>query len=449
MLHIAPVSRALPLVAALVTLLCAPGAGAATVSVRQSSKPSVLFPKELVYTAAPGELNRTLVQAAYGGSPWTVSDPGAAIVPGAGCTAVDAHTATCTVALTLEGALPSVLMLADAALGDGDDEIRLAQPDAGGRFALFADGGPGNDVLNVEQGGGELHGGPGNDRLLSRSAFGISNVLDGGGGRDELHGGYGDETLSDGDLDGASGDAGPGPDVLEGGLGGADTVTYRQRTAPVFVDLQRKAPAGARGERDQVRLVRNIIGGDGDDRLAGNRDANEIDGRGGRDTLVGRDNDDSFRNADGPISCGEGNDLLLDAVAADYAKRGCETVIGREDSQISSPAYPLRVRPRAVQYGARCPFFDEEPGRFRCSGRVTIHEATGRHRRVADGHSPYGRWADRRFDVALTRLGRRLASTRSGVLARVTFSIRTRGASPRVLRWTIRLKVPRRQPTGH
>jgi hypothetical protein len=356
---------------------------------------------------------------------------------------VDAHTASCK-APPAAGDPYGGLMLADAALGDGDDELRLMQPDAGGRFQLFADGGPGNDVLTVEAAGGELRGGPGDDHLVSLSALGASSVLDGGGGRDELHGGYGDETLTDGDLDGAPGDAGPGPDVLDGGLGGVNTLSYRQRTASVFVDLQDRRPEGARGEGDRVRLVQNVIGGAGDDRLAGDAGPNQLDGARGRDSLAGRDNDDRFLNADGPVSCGSGDDAIVDPVAADYAKRGCETVYGeRAHPETSSLVYPERVRPRAVRYRVRCPVEDEEFVRLRCVGRVTMREATGRHRRLADGRTPPGRWADRGFDVAFTRLGRRRASAPSGVLARVTFSVRTAYGPPDVLRWTIRLKVPR------
>jgi hypothetical protein len=439
------VGRAVSVGGAFALLLCSASAGAATVRVRPSAKPGFLggAPAEIAYTATPGELNRAVIQAAYVGSPWTVTDLGAPVVPGDGCTAVDAHTARCTA--PFDGVdLESGLWLADAALGDGDDEIRLMQPDASARFRLFADGGPGNDVLIVDTAGGELRGGPGDDRLVSASAPYTSTVLDGGGGRDELHGGYGDETLTDGDVDGALGEAAPGPDVLDGGLGGVNTLSYRQRTAPVFVGLQDRTPEGARGEGDRVRLVQNVIGGAGDDRLVGDAAPNQLDGGRGRDTLIGRDNDDRFLNADGPVSCGSGDDAIVDPVSADYAKRGCETVVGeRAHPDTSSFVYPERVRPRAVRYRVRCPVEDEEFVRLRCVGRVTMREASGRHRRLADGRTPRGRWVDRGFDVALTPLGRRRASARSGVLAQVTFSVRTAYGPPDVLRWTIRLKVPR------
>jgi hypothetical protein len=424
-------------------MLCTASAGAATVSVRATSKPGFISPEaELVYTAAPGELNRVIVHAAYIGSPWTVTDPGAPVAAGDGCTAVDAHTASCIAPPSPDPMFG--LMLADAALGDGDDTIRLTQPDAGGKFRLFADGGPGNDALTLDEGSGELRGGLGDDRLFSLSAAYESVVLDGGGGRDELHGGYGDETLSDGDLDGAVGEAAPGPDVLDGGPGGVNTLSYRQRTKSVSVDLQDRAPEGARGEGDRVRLVQNVIGGSGADRLAGDAGANQLDGGRGRDTLVGRDTDDRFLNADGPIFCGSGEDSIVNPMSADYAMRDCETVVREpDDAETSSLIYPERVRARAVRYRVRCPVDDEEFVRLRCVGRVSMREATGRHRQLAAGRTHRGRWVDRGFDVKLTRLGRRLASARSGVRATVRFSVDTRYGRPVVLRWTIRLKVPR------
>jgi hypothetical protein len=426
-------------------MLCTASAGAATVSVRPSSQLGVtLAPLEIVYQAAPGEANRVVIEGTGGSPRWTLSDPGAAVVPGDGCTAIDAHTASCGGPPVAPGTLWGLLELADASLGDGDDAIRISQPAMlGARLRLFADGGPGDDVLAVGWDGGELRGGPGDDRLVSIAAA-ASSVLDGGGGRDELHGGHGDDTMSDGDLDGATGDAAPGPDVFDGGISGSDTISYERRTAPVSVDLARRAPQGARGEGDRVRRVRNVIGGAGDDRLSGDRESNELDGGGGRDTLAGRDNNDYFRNADGPISCGGGEDSIFDPVAADYARRGCETALRHpEGSGTTSLVYPERVRPRVVGYRVQCPTEEEELFLLWCVGRVTMRQATGGRRRLADGRSRRGRWKDHGFDVALTRLGRRLASRRSGVLSTVTFSVRAHGAPVVVMRWTIRLKVPR------
>jgi len=290
--------------------------------------------------------------------------------------------------------------------------------------------------------GGELRGGPGDDRLVSSSLPYTSTMLDGGGGRDELHGGYGDEMLTDGDRDGAPGDAAPGPDVLDGGLGGVNTLSYRQRTAPVFVGLQNRTPDGSRGEGDRVRLVQNVIGGAGDDRLVGDAAPNQLDGGRGRDTLIGRENSDRFLNADGPISCGAGADAIVDPVSADYAARGCEIVI-RADAGTRSLVYPEHARPRVVLYRVGCPREGKGLIHHRCVGRLSRRERAGAHRRLADGRTPRGRWVDRGFDVTLTRLGRRRASARSGVLARVTFSVRPTGAAAAVMRWTIRLKVPR------
>ena len=426
--------------AAVAVLLWASGAEAATVSVRVN--PNRGLPPantELVYRAAPGESNRTVVQPAQAMTPWTVSDPGAVIQAGEGCTAMDAHRASCA------APQPAVfnplfgLGSADVELGDLDDEVRLLQLDGGGNFELFADGGAGNDTLYGLR--GELRGGPGDDKLYS-TGFAVRAVLDGGGGRDEMRGGFGFETFVDGDLDGAIGEGAPGPDVIDGGRG-SDTISYKRRTASVFVDLTASASAGARGERDIVRNVESIVGGRGDDRLAGDSGRNEIDGQGGRDTLIGRGGDDSFRNGHGSISCGEGLfDLVLGPRSADYLKPGCETVAEPEGSGF--PAYPTRIGARAVRYRVHCPTSEEEGLRTRCSATVTITEATRRHRRLGSATSPSGRWEDRRLDVPLTGLGQRLASAQGGVLARMTLTISGRRPDARqALRWTIRLKVPR------
>jgi Ca2+-binding RTX toxin-like protein len=343
-------------------------ADAATVSVRASAKNfNYMFGSEVAYVAAAGETNRVVVSPALHGSPWTVTDSGAPLSPGAGCSAVDP--------LTVRGFAPSSLMgggllFADVQLGDQDDEATIVQPELSGSvFLLYGYAGEGNDVLSVPDPGGELHGGLGDDRLVSSTSTFYGAVLDGGGGRDELRGGAGNETLSDGDLDDASTGSAPGPDVIDGGYG-EDTVTYAHRTAAVSVDLT-AGKAGAPGEDDVLSGVENIVGSPGRDRLAGDGIVNVIDGLAGRDVLVGRAGDDEFANGGGPISCGRGDDVIALPTFRDYLKPGCERVSVSFD-QRDYFAYPSAVRSTSVQYRIHC--FDdlEESVISKCSGRMTL-----------------------------------------------------------------------------
>jgi hypothetical protein len=409
-------------------------ADAATVSVRASADVSTGIPGTAVaFVAAAGERNHVVVHAAFVSSPWTVTDSGAPLTAGAGCSAVDPHTVHCLVPATLIGVEPQ---FADVQLGDRDDEATIVEPDLNGGSPLYAYGGDGNDVLSVPDPGGELHGGPGDDRLSSSTTTYYRAILDGGGGHDELRGGAGDDTLTDGDLDNASAGSALVPDVIAGGLG-VDTVTYARRTAAVSADLA-AGRAGARGEGDVLSGIENLVGSDYDDRLAGDGTSNLIDGQGGRDILIGRAGDDRFANGAGPISCGRGNDVISRPSSRDDLGRGCERISRDIDIDPDDyPAYPRVTRTGSLQYVIHC-FNDSELGGIqRCSGRVTLREARGEHRRLGVGRFPPGRWTNRSVRVVLTPLGRRLASRRLGVRATVRLTIDS------VIRWTIRLKVPR------
>jgi hypothetical protein len=414
-------------------------ADASSVSTRSSQRAFDLFlipGEELVYVAAPGEHNRVVVRSAYAGSPWTVSDPGAMIEPGPGCVAVDAHSARCVATSTSPMTGGAGLVLADAQLGDLDDEIGFVQPDAGGRFVLVADGGAGNDRLSGSGGvGGVLRGGPGDDRLFSRTGLYDAAVLDGGGGRDVLRGGLGTDTVSDGDLDDAVGDAAPGSDVLDGG-GGEDTVSYRQRTVPVSVDIADSKADGARGEGDEVRNIESIVGGQGDDRLAGDGRPNLIDGQDGRDVLRGRGGGDDFVNGRGPIFCGAGDDLVRRPRPTDFLGRGCENVTLRFFGSFA--AYPTIGRAGQPSYRIHCQE-DFEGQSFPCSGAVTIMRKVTTRPWLARGTFPEGVWRNRRVALTLTPLGRRLASTGGSVAAIVKLRI-----DEAALSWSIRLTLPRR-----
>jgi hypothetical protein len=424
--------------ASLGVVTCLPPAEAATVSVRPSTKPVLVPgapPMELLYLAAAGEQNDVTVQVSATGGPWTVTDAGTAISVGAGCVSVDAHTAHCEIQGSDPFSSPH-LVVADVRAGDLDDVVTLLQPPPppgvrtrlGATFPLYGDGGPGNDTMSAEHSDGELHGGPGDDRLYG------AKLLDGGGGRDELRGDERDSTFIDGDRDGTA-DVAPGPDVIDGGLG-ADVVSYRPRTRPVSVDLSAQR-GGAPDEGDVVRGVESIVGGHGDDLLQGDAGGNVLDGGQGRDTLVGRSGSDVFVNGRGANDCGKGSDLVADPRASDVLERSCEDV-AVDIERDAFTAYPVRRTPRSLWFAIHCPFRSDLdlPGRHRCSARVTIDEAAGAHRRIASGRSASGRWTSHRFRLPLTRVGRRLAARRKPVPAVVTLTI-DEGGLP-VLRWGIR-----------
>src|SRR5215212_9102927 len=244
----------------LVFLLCAAvPASASTVSVRH--RHGTLGLDEVHYRAAPGEANRVFVSATADseGATVTVTDSGASIAAGANCTSLGPHSARCT----KRAASDNMSGLA-IELRDRDDRLSV------GNVSVRADGGPGNDRITA---------GPGGDRIS------------GGGGRDALFGGAGPDVLTDGDRDGARGAAGPGPDVMDGGEGFYDLISYSQRRRAVRLDIGDGARDGAPGEGDDLRGAERLQGGAGDDWLGGDARANTLLGGRGDDRLYGRASD--------------------------------------------------------------------------------------------------------------------------------------------------------------
>ncbi|UGS34490.1 hypothetical protein DSM104329_00868 [Capillimicrobium parvum] len=304
-------------------------AGAATAKIRNGT---------LTYTAAPGEANVLSVKFASGA--FVLSDSGALITPGTGCTArAPAHLVTCS-AVDLDGI--------GAALGDGGDALKV---DASVPLGVAALGGAGDDVLRGGPQADSLSGGPGADRL------------DGAAGADVLRGGddvdtadystrtqavgvtldavAGDGEAGEGDLvdstvENVTGGAGPdvlvgdahanrllggggddtlqgmgGADVLDGG-GGGNTATYRERTGPVVASLDDVANDGAPGEKDLLTRVQNLVGGTGADTLTGSANANRLDGGPGADRLDALAGPDTVRGGTGSdvVLLGTGNDAF-------------------------------------------------------------------------------------------------------------------------------------------
>jgi Ca2+-binding RTX toxin-like protein len=226
----------------------------------------------------PAEANRLTITAS--GTTYTVTDAGASVTPGAGCSGTPV---TCT-AVT-NGFVVTA--------GDAGDEVQVTATAAG-----TIDGGAGDD---------ELQGGSGNEEIS------------GGAGFDELRGGAGDDSF-DGGVD-------------------RDIVSYADHAGSVRVTLDDVANDGAPGERDDVKSsVEDVFGGPGADlikgsglpnRLRGGDGADSLDGAGGSDSLEGGDGNDLLNSGDSgvvdDVLCGAGVDSAY-ADAADTVAADCEAV---------------------------------------------------------------------------------------------------------------------------
>ena len=201
--------------------------------------------------------------------------------------------------------------------GTGNDTL------VGSLFNNVLEGGAGNDTLDGGAGNDTLTGGLGNDTLnggdgifdsasymekttpvvVTLNGATAATVTVGGVAEDTLRnienvwGGSGNDILS-GDalanqIDGGAGDdllaGGGGLDQIQGGTG-TDTVTFAASTNPVVLSLNRYVAVAVTiggAAAGTVRDVENIVGGAGNDVLAGDALANRLDGGGGNDTLRG------------------------------------------------------------------------------------------------------------------------------------------------------------------
>ena len=190
------------------------------------------------FAGAAGEAN--LVGVRREGGVFVVRDDGAALTAESPCVLSDAHSAACPIT---EGS-PGIPGFA-AVLGDGDDRASIAG-DLGVETSIS--GGPGND---------EIDGGAEND------------AIDGGTGSDRMLGG-----------------------------GGTDEVSYATRTARVVADLAAEI-GGETGESDGLTGFEVLVGGRGDDLLAGAGGPETIDGGEGDDEIRGRPGDDTLFGGEG------------------------------------------------------------------------------------------------------------------------------------------------------
>jgi len=178
-------------------------------------------------------------------------------------------------------------------------------------------GGAGNDTLIGSAMADHLYGGEGNDIL---KGGGDVDILEGGDGDDILQGGLGDDTLKGGGLNcpvttPASCVAATSAKI------GLNTVDYSDRSVAVFVNLAdlTSTPMGQSGETDVLTDIRNIRGGAGNDRLAGDGNDNTIWGGDGNDVIYGGGGNDSLygEGGDDQIYGEDGNDFLCGGAGSD------------------------------------------------------------------------------------------------------------------------------------
>jgi Ca2+-binding RTX toxin-like protein len=327
-------------------------------------------PDAVVYTAAPGEINRVGIGRGRDAGQIQVLDS-SDIFPGATSARVDA-VEPCRLAsaspptaraAVLHGApvavdcpaRPSIVVL----LGDNGDsmaiDIELATSDR-------VDAGPGADSASAGGGADVLLGGPGNDTLV------------GGLGPDRVDGGTGEDT--------ARYDA----DVRRGGVvarigGAADDGSAED------------GPAGARDALVGVEGVQGtsfadvltgdarantLLGGEGADRLSGAGGPDALSGGPGRDRLAGGRGGDRLESRDGVldrVACDAGDDVLS-VDLRDRAGEDCETV-GRAGPDIFES--PMEIAPRArLSRAGRLLVRVACPSGSACDGTVALLAPGGR-----------------------------------------------------------------------
>jgi Ca2+-binding RTX toxin-like protein len=268
-------------------------AGAATVSVAVSD-PGQAGQFSTATVTGTGEDVDDISVTLVGGT-LDVVDSTAALTPGDGCVAVDAHTARCSrvSAVNVDG-------------GAGNDRLAVVGATTGG---VGLDGGPGDDAITGGPGNDSLSGGPGADTVV------------GGGGGDEAFVAIGEAGLE------------------------ADRVELRDRAGTVHVDTRvagatldlaagtlrlGSATVPILGARDATLgpAAGTLLGDDGSNQLQG---AGVIDGRGGDDKLsgmpgpdrmVGGEGDDLIDASRRDSAVGGAGDDTLSAVLGDAGARG-------------------------------------------------------------------------------------------------------------------------------
>ena len=190
-------------------------------------------------------------------------------------------------------------------------------------------GAAGNDVLKGRDGDDYLDGGSGNDFIAGGDGAdeifgrGGNDFLNGGDDADQIEGGKGNDKASgDGGDDVFVATVRDGNDVYAGGSG-TDTLDLSATSAAAKVSLTHGNAFSDDIGFDLLFSIENVIGGSGDDRIAGDNGGNRLDGGSGNDKIEGdRGND--------VIIGGSGDDLLKGDLGDDtfvfHAGFGLDTI---------------------------------------------------------------------------------------------------------------------------
>jgi Ca2+-binding RTX toxin-like protein len=268
---------------------------------------------DLVYVAAPGEVNTPAITRDKAARTVTITDPGATI------TATDK---ACTLASGVVTCAERKFSRLDFRLGDMDDTLVFEDDfdEAGKNLIDAVDTGPGADSADVAA--SRVDGGEGDDEIVNRNF----SVIRGGAGDDRLSllsdrgtvlGGPGVDTLT-GDDEFQTFAGGPGVDTIDAGTGEGQIVSFAGTAEPVVADVGADGPMGPAAEQDMVSGVDGVIGGDGDDVLTGDDRGNRITGGPGDDALTGNGGDDELSAGKGTdqVDGGDGEDEIDDAGGA-------------------------------------------------------------------------------------------------------------------------------------
>ena len=152
-----------------------------------------------------------------------------------------------------------------------------------------------------------IHGTDKNDILRGTEVvdriygYGGNDVIYGYEDNDRIYGGEGADTI----------DGGEGADYIDGGEGN-DTVSYRNSTRAVNINLVTNSHRGGDAQGDSLVSIENIRGSRYDDTLTGDNNDNIINGGGGSDTIDGGEGKDTIDGGEGKdtIDGGGGSDTI-------------------------------------------------------------------------------------------------------------------------------------------